>query len=122
MIDYARTARGIARPATEEEIAKEDLRIYLASDLDFILVSDLGDIFVPNTDDFGYTHPNLHRRIETEPEIPNRSVKEYPFVNYDANGDAYKQSVVLGVWDGINSYRTTTTYTHDEESTTCEIP
>lgn len=120
MVKIATTARGLAQPATEEEIAKEDSKYFLATDGGSFMLSDLGDSLVPNTPDFGYTHTNLHRRIDDDPIIPAGS--NYPFVVYDKYGNPYKQSVKIGVWDGLNSYRTTTTYTHDEESTTCEIP
>lgn len=54
-------------------------------------------------DKLGFTHPNLHRRIFTPPEgTDNRKYK-------------------LGIY-GYNSYRTTEIITHDEESTTSEIP
>lgn len=50
-------------------------------------------------DEAGFTHPNLHRRIDTdEPE------------KYE-----------LGIY-GLDSYRLTDTSLHDEESTTSEIP
>lgn len=145
MIDFARTARGVARLATEEEIAKEESYYFLATDTELFLLTDSGDNIVPNTGDFGYTSPNLHRRIDNDPVMPPVSV--YPFVNYRESGYFYatdsedllvtdseqilitnafakpfKQRVVLGVWDGVHSYRTTETFTHDEESTTCEIP
>ena len=75
------TANGIAKPATEEELELDEL---------------------------GYTHPNLHRRVDPQtPEDPRETrPREY----------------TLGVWDGQHSYRTTETFYHDEESTTCEIP
>ena len=115
-----RTARGIAVPATEQEIAKEDSFWPLASDEGLELVADFGAVILRNMGEMGYTHPNLHRRIDQNPEIPQGS--NYPFVKYREDGTAYPQHVVIGVWDGRNSYRTTTTYTHDEESETCEIP
>ena len=121
MIQFPRTAHSEAILATPEEIAKEEMvDIYLASDLGLILMTDSGEDLSPNVPDFGYTHHNLHRRIDQDPEIPPGS--DYPFVKYDKDGNAFKQTVVIGVWDGVNSYRTTTTYTHDEESETCEIP
>lgn len=120
MILVPKTAHGAARLATEEEIQKEDSKYYLAADYGPILTTDSGIPIVPNVGDFGYTHPDLHRRIETDPEIPEGS--DYPFVKYDPDGKPYKQTVKLGVWDGMHSYRTTETITHDEESTTCEIP
>lgn len=59
-------------------------------------------------DEIGYTNLNLHRRIDPQqPEDPR---------------EALPRSYSMGVYDGINSYRTTTIYYHDEESTTCEIP
>lgn len=120
IVEISRTAQGIAKPATPEELAKDQTRFLLAADSGSLLVTDSGIRLITNTPEYGYTNPNLHRRIETDPDIPAGS--NYPFVVYDKNGVPFKQSVVIGVWDGINSYRTTTTYEHDEESTTCEIP
>lgn len=120
MVRLPTTAYGVARLATPQEINREQAEYYLANDSDAYLISDIGQFLIPNTPDFGYTNPNLHRRIYDEQVAPPGS--DYPFVAYDEQGNPYPQSVVLGVWDGKNSYRTTTTYTHDEESTTCEIP
>lgn len=114
------TARGVAVPATPDEIKLEDAEYYIGTDLGFILVTDSGDTIGMNIPDVGYTHPNLHRRMDPDIEIPSGS--EYSFVKYDKDGNPFRQSTVIGVWDGVHSYRTTTTYTHDEESTTCEIP
>jgi hypothetical protein len=50
-------------------------------------------------DETGFTNPNLHQRI-------------------DPQGDA---SYGTGIYN-LNLYRTKTLSTHDEESTTCEIP
>lgn len=119
LIQFPKTAKGAARLATEEEIAREDVEYYLASDLGLILCTDTGDMISPNTGDFGFTNPNLHRRIDDA--LPPAG-SDYPFVYYDSDGNPYPQSIVLGVWDGVNSYRTTQVFTHDEESTTCEIP
>lgn len=54
-------------------------------------------------DDVGFTHPNLHRRIYTPPDATDNKT--------------YK----IGIF-GVDSYRTTETYIHDEESTTSEVP
>lgn len=54
-------------------------------------------------DEIGFTNPNLHRRIETETE---EGQKRY----------------TIGVYDHQHSYKTVDYSTHDEESTTCEIP
>lgn len=120
MFEVPTTARGVAKLATPEEIAKEDSFYPLASDEGLILVADFDVIILRNVGEMGYTHPNLHRRIDQDPEIPVGS--NYPFVHYRPDGTAYPQHVTIGVWDGRNSYRTTTTFIHDEESTTCEIP
>ena len=120
MIHVPMTAHGVARLATDEEIAREQIQYYLADDSCNYLVTDTGEMLVPNVPNFGYTNPDLHRRIYDEITAPPGS--DYPFVVYDAEGNPYPQSVKIGVWDGRHSYRTTTTYTHDEESTTCEIP
>ena len=120
MTEFPKLAHGVARPATPEEIAKEDYFYPLASDEGLILVTDLDVIILRNVGEMGFTNPNLHRRIDQNPDIPVGS--DYPFVKYRPDGTAYPQSIVIGVWDGIHSYRTTTPYVHDEESTTCEIP
>ena len=120
MIDVPSTAHGSARLATDDEIAREQVDHYLATDSEDYMMSDPLDFLIPNVPDFGYTNPNLHRRIDNEMIAPPGS--DYSFVVYDAAGNAYPQSVKLGIWDGIHSYRTTNTYTHDEESETCEIP
>lgn len=120
MFEIPTTARGVAKLATPEEIAKEDSFYPLASDEGLILVADFDVIILRNVGQMGYTHPNLHRRVDQNPDIPIGS--NYPFVRYREDGTAYPQHVTIGVWDGRNSYRTTTTYIHDEESTTCEIP
>lgn len=121
MIQFPKTSKGQARLATEEEIAKEDGKFYYVSDLGFALFTDDEEcFFIPNVPEFGYTHPNIHRRIDLDPII--EPGQEYPWIYYDSEGNPYKQNITLGTWDGINSYRTTETITHDEESTTCEIP
>ena len=81
-MDDLMTARGVAKPLTPEEQAK---------------------------DEFGFTHPNLHRRID--PRDPEEGSKE-----------VRPKAYTVGVYDGINSYRTVQSFYHDEESTTCEIP
>lgn len=120
MIRISTTAKGLARYATEQEIAREEVQYFLSTDGYDFLLTDSGESLVLNIHELGYTNPNLHRRIDQEIEVPSGT--SYPFVEYDAAGNAYRQTVKLGIWDGIHSYRTTTTYTHDEESTTCEIP
>lgn len=114
-------AHGVAVPASPEEIEKEDWFFPLATDDGLEFVTDLDVItIVYNSGELGYTNQNLHRRIDQNPDIPVGS--NYPFVHYREDGTAYPQHITIGVWDGINSYRTTTTFIHDEESTTCEIP
>lgn len=120
MIQVPATAHGVARPATPEETEREQLAHFLATDSEAYLMTDSEYFLVPNVPNYGYTNPNLHRRIDDETTAPIGS--NYPFVVYDDQGVPYPQSVKIGVWDGLHSYRTTTTYTHDEESTTCEIP
>ena len=60
-------------------------------------------------DQLGFTNPNLHRRVDNE--IAPTDPKEVRPRTYE-----------IGVWDGVNSYRTEEVYYHDEESTTSEIP
>lgn len=86
------TARGAAVEMTEEEVAREGR----------------------------YTNPDLHRRVDVD-EQGDPDV-DYPLMPRDKDGNPFPQRIKLGVWDGINSYRLTETFTHDEESETCEIP
>ena len=81
-INTLKTAEGVAiTPLTTEEQAKDDL---------------------------GFTHPNLHRRVDVQQPTDPREVAPRKYT--------------VGVYDKINSYRTTEISYHDEESTTCEIP
>lgn len=118
-MEIVATARGLAKPATPKEIAKEEFDFILVADTGCELAIDSGDILYPNSQKFGYTNPNLHRRIDLD-AVGTES--DYPFMRYDDDGVPYKQSIAIGVWDGYNSYRTTTTHIHDEESIDCEIP
>lgn len=79
-MDFPRTASGPMKPASQEDIER---------------------------DHNGYTHPNLHRRIDTD------NIQE---------GELVPRSYVIGVFDTTNSIRMTQLGDHDEESTTCEIP
>lgn len=58
-------------------------------------------------DKFGITQPNLHRRVNIDNNV--------------LDGEAKAREYDLGVY-GTHSYRTTTVYIHDEESTADEIP
>lgn len=120
MVDIPKTSHGVAKLATAEEIARENDRMLLVTDTGFELITDSGDQLCMNRAPFGFTHPNLHRRIDTDP-VYEPGV-DYSMVYYDDAGNPFKQTVKIGVWDGINSYRTITNHVHDEESTTCEIP
>lgn len=57
-------------------------------------------------DEQGFTYPNLHRRVE-----PSRG-----------EGEVADRKYTIGVYDGLHSTVTVEKFTHDEESTTCEIP
>lgn len=59
-------------------------------------------------DTLGFTNPNLHRRIDPHTPTDTKEVKPREYI--------------IGVYDKINSYRTTQIFYHDEESTTSEIP
>lgn len=72
-------AQGIAKPATQAEIDKEAT----------------------------YTDPNLHRRIENEPELEPQQTEPSEYS--------------VGVFN-LNSYRIKKSYYHNEESTESEIP
>lgn len=58
-------------------------------------------------DDIGFTNPNLHRRIDPQPD---------PFPGAVAP-NSYSISI-----HGKDSYRTVTLHTHDEDSDESEIP
>ena len=58
-------------------------------------------------DEQGFTHPNLHRRIKV-----NTTVGEDEYLPRE-----YELSV-----HGVDSYRSTKTFIHDEESTQVETP
>lgn len=57
----------------------------------------------------GFTSPSLHRRIDDD-VTPTDPQEEAP------------RQYLVGIYDGVNSYRTEQIFYHDEESTTCEIP
>lgn len=103
---------GFARPLDIQNLLTDE-------GLDLLTDTEV-EICVNKDVELRYTNPNLHRRIDQEAEIPPGS--DYKLVVYDAEGNPYKQHVKLGVLDGMNSYRVTETFIHDEESTTCEIP
>lgn len=59
-------------------------------------------------DNVGFTHPNLHRRVDPqspEPDSDEVAPRDYMFAI-----------------QSTDSYRTTEIITHDEESVTSEIP
>lgn len=60
-------------------------------------------------DQHGFTNPDLHRRVDPQPPAPD-------------SGEVAPREYMIGVYDGLHSYRTVTIVTHDEESTTSEIP
>lgn len=64
---------------------------------------DVVDEVAASRDANGFTHPNLHRRIDTPPD------------------GSINRKYALGIY-GLDSYRTVEYITHDEESTTSEIP
>lgn len=115
--ELPKTAYGKAVPVSEEE----SVEIPLLLDNGNNLLTDRGvQILVNMRGSSRYTNPNLHRRIDNEaPYVPG---VHYSMVQYDKDGNPYKQKFTLGVWDGKKSYRTIETITHDEESETDEIP
>lgn len=80
-VDELKLAQGPAKPASAEDIEK---------------------------DEEGITKPNLHRRIDEDLTVlqPDEVEKDTHSLQVSA----------------LNSYRSTTQYYHDEESTTSEIP
>lgn len=73
--------QGPVRPLTEEELEKDNI---------------------------GFTHPNLHRRMETTD-------------TYKGEGELQPRKYTLGLY-GVCSIRTTETFIHDEDSQDCETP
>lgn len=65
--------------------------------------SNVVDAKAKAKDDIGFTHPNLHRRINTPPD------------------GTLHHKYELGI-QSVDSFRTAEIITHDEESTTSEIP
>lgn len=61
-------------------------------------------------DEHGYTHPNLHRRIDPHTIHDDKDHMELKPRHY-----------TIGIL-GTNSYRTTEMFTHDEDSETSEVP
>ena len=61
-------------------------------------------------DEHGYTHPNIHRRIDPHTIHDDKDHMELKPRQY-----------TIGVL-GTNSYRTTEMFTHDEDSETSEVP
>ena len=105
----------------------EPLTINLLTDNGLELLTDSGVPILANTRlEKRYTHPDLHRRINQDAYIPpinpEHPEEGYIFISYDKDGNPYKQFVKVGILDSMHSYRMMETYTHDEESTTCEIP
>lgn len=77
-------------------------------------------------DQLGFTHPNLHRRVDPQqpptPEDPNYDPDDPESVNRAyLNQEVAPRDYAFAI-EGVHSYRTTTYNTHDEESTTSEIP
>ena len=70
--------------------------------------SHLADEDELEKDGIGFTHPNLHRRID--PQQPEED-----------SGELQPRSYTVNIYGG-DSYRTTTIYVHDEDSETSEIP
>lgn len=70
--------------------------------------SSLADEDALEKDEIGYTHPNLHRRIDPQEPSPD-------------SGEVAPREYRLNIY-GKNSYRTTVINTHDEDSETSEIP
>lgn len=80
-IQYPKVGQGPAAIASEEDLKKDKL---------------------------GYTHPNLHRRVD--PQQPAED-----------SGEVSPRDYRLGIYS-VNSYRTTRVNTHDEESSESEVP
>ena len=82
---YPKTGQGLAYPASDKDLKRDEL---------------------------GFTHPNLHRRIDPKPilEAKDKRNKEYKEKEYKLN--------IMNV----HSYRTTIPTVHDEETEIDEIP
>lgn len=68
----------------------------------------LADKEALDKDELGFTNLNLHRRVD--PVDPEKD-----------SGEVQPRDYIIGI-QGTDSYRTTIINTHDEESTTQEIP
>lgn len=105
-IDNVKMAQGPAKPATAEDLQRDAV---------------------------GITNPNLHRRIDNDLSFISEDVAlstenddvigtndgDYVVVPTRVVGGKADYTVSVG---GLNSYRTTERITHDEDSTTEEIP
>ena len=67
----------------------------------------LADAEALQKDENGFTHPNLHRRIKVDRPL--------------GEDEHLPREYALAVY-GVDSYRTTESFVHDEESTTEETP
>lgn len=63
-------------------------------------------------DDIGFTHPNLHRRIDPKEPLEADSI---------LNQEVFPRSYGLNILN-VSSIQTTSYNTHDEDSITSEIP
>lgn len=110
LLELLQMAQGPAKLATEEDLAKDRV---------------------------GVTKPNLHRRIDNDlGVVPNKEVyllttDDYYLITEDdyfimvcipdetASSYSYSYTVSVG---GVNSFRTSSTITHDEDSNDSEVP
>lgn len=81
MTEISSVANGVAKPCTEDDVQR---------------------------DMHGFTHPNLHRRVDAH--IPEDPREKAP------------RSYTFSIYDDIHSNRTTEIHYHDEESEVDEIP
>lgn len=90
-------------------------------------------------DEYGYTHPNLHRRVDpqdptTEESSSDTKDMEFPELTIEVPTYERRKNTKVNNYQEIaprdyeiqiqhvHSYRTTTMNTHDENSITSEIP
>lgn len=84
----------------------QGLAKYIATQVSEDEFTDIQDLESLKLDRHGLTNPNLHRRIDVEGfESPSVAPTQIQFGTYN-----------------LNSYRFKNVITHDEESTTSEIP
>jgi len=132
-IDDIKLAQGQAKLATEEDLQKDaagitnpNLHRRIDQDLSFIteeatiLIANVeGDTLVTEDDAIILTEDNIELSAESGDAL--LGADEDTYVTIPTRVPGGKADYTLSV-SGLNSFRTTNNITHDEDSTTDEIP